>query len=143
ARVSSPSRKPSSRQPLPKFVDPDPNPDFYNRSNWTAIGHAARNRVWHLGSGAFVAWRSRLADRCLALFRRLNEYARGIRPDSATIWVDDGGSRGSRRDVTFWWERGLLFRGDADILLNAPPHAPPQELTLRRQTRSRAPWRVH
>src|SRR5215467_12850114 len=108
---------------------PARNPDFYNRSNCIAIGHAARNRVWYLGCGVFVAWRSRLADRCLTLFHRLDEHARRIRADAATTLADHGRSRGGRRDATVWCERGVHFRGDAGILVNARAHVPPQELT--------------
>src|SRR5215472_5733797 len=115
--------------PRPYFVETDRNPDFYNRSNWTAVGHSARNRVWYLGGGVFVAWRSRLADRCLALFGRLYEHARRIRADAAATLAADGRSRGSRRDATVWCERGLHFRGDAGILVNARTHFLPQGLT--------------
>ena len=48
----------------------------------------------------FVAWRSRLAPRRLALFHRLDEYARRIRAHAATPLAVDGCSGGSQRDAT-------------------------------------------
>ena len=45
----------------------DPDDDLYSRSDWSAIGCGARNRVRDLGSGVFMAWRARLASRRLAL----------------------------------------------------------------------------
>ena len=57
-------------------MESDRDPDLCNRSDWIAIGRAARNRVQDLGSGVFVAWRSRLTHRRLALFRRLDVRAR-------------------------------------------------------------------
>src|SRR5262249_59783140 len=96
-----------------------PNPDLYNSSDRTAVGYAARNRVWDLGSGLCVAWRSRLARRRLALFGRLDEHARLIRADTAATLADDGRSRGSQRDATILLDHGVHFRGDAGILANA------------------------
>ena len=45
----------------------DPDDDLYSRSDWSAIGCGARNRVRDLGSGVFMAWRARLASRRFAL----------------------------------------------------------------------------
>src|SRR6516165_6553304 len=66
------------------------DPDLCDRGDWTAIGRAARNRMRDLGSRVFVAWRSRLTHRRLALFRRRNVHARRIRADAATTLADDG-----------------------------------------------------
>ena len=54
--------------PRPQSVEPDLDPDLCNRRDWTAVGRAARNRMRDLGSGVFVAWRSRVAQGRLALF---------------------------------------------------------------------------
>jgi len=81
-------------------VEPDPDLDLCNGSDRTAIGRGARNRVRDLGSGVFVAWRSRFTHRRLALFRRLDVDARRIRADAATTLADDGRSGGSQRDAT-------------------------------------------
>ena len=93
--------------------------DWCSRRDWTAIGRAARNRVRDLGSGVFVAWRSRLAHGRLVLFARLDEHARRIRADAATILADDGRAGGSRRDATVRCEHGVPFLGDAGVLVNA------------------------
>ena len=82
------------------FVAPDPDHDLYGRSDWTAIGCGARNRVRDLGSGVFMAWRSRLAPRRLALFHRLDEHARRIRAHAATTLAVDRCSGVSQRDAT-------------------------------------------
>ena len=42
----------------PSSVEPDRDSDLYNRIEWTAIGHAARNRVRDLGSGRSRAARA-------------------------------------------------------------------------------------
>ena len=72
-----------------------------------------------VGSGLFVAWRSRPAHRRLAVFRRLDEHARRLRSDAATTLADDGCSGSSRRDSAIWCERSIYFRGHASILVNA------------------------
>src|SRR6516162_7807347 len=54
------------------------------RNGWTVIGCGAWNRVWNLGDGVFMAWRSRLAFRRLPLFGRLNEHSRLVRAHAAT-----------------------------------------------------------
>ena len=77
----------------------DPDDDLYSRSDWSAIGCGARNRVRDLGSGIFMAWRSRLAPRRLALFYRLDEHARRIRVYAAITLAVDGCSGGSQRDA--------------------------------------------
>ena len=59
----------------------------------------ARNRVRDLGSGVFMAWRSRLVPGRLALFHRFDEHARRIRAHAATTLAVDGGSGGSQRDA--------------------------------------------
>src|SRR6516162_4971613 len=111
-------------------MEPDRDPDLCDRSDWIAIDRTARNRVWNLGSGVFVAWRSRRAPRRLALFRRLDEHARRIRADAATTLADDGRSGGIRRDSIVWCEYGVHFRCDAGVLVNARrAHNPQQKLT--------------
>src|SRR5262249_6511521 len=75
--------------------------------------------VRDLGSGVFVAWRSRLAHGRPALFARLDEHARRIRADAATTLADDGRAGGSRRDATVRCEHGVPFLGDAGVLVNA------------------------
>jgi hypothetical protein len=62
----------------------------------------AVNRVRDLGSGVFMAWRSRLAHRRLALFHRLNEHARRFRAHVATTLAVDGRSGVSQRDAGVW-----------------------------------------
>src|SRR5215831_14770332 len=76
-----------------------------------AVLHGTECGIW--GSGIFVAWRSRLAHRRPALFRRLDEHTRRIRADAATTLADDRCSRSSRRDSAVWCERGVHFRGAA------------------------------
>ena len=95
------------------------DPDLYKRGYWIGIRRSTWNRMWDVGSGVFVAWRSRLAHRRLALFRRLDEHARCIRSDAATTLADDGCSGSSRRDSAIWYKRGVYFRSDASILVNA------------------------
>src|SRR4051812_30604640 len=53
--------------PRPHGVEPDRDLDLCSRRDWTAVGPAARNRVRDLGSGVFVARRSRLAHGRLVL----------------------------------------------------------------------------
>src|SRR5262249_32728557 len=89
------------------------------RSDWTAIGRAARNRMRDLGSRLFVAWRSRLTHRRLALFRRRDVHARRIRADPATTLADDGRSGGGQPDATVRYKYGVRVRGDAGVLVNA------------------------
>ena len=48
-----------------------------------------------------------------------DEHARCIRSDAATTLADDGCSGGSRRDFAIWYKRGVYFRSDASILVNA------------------------
>jgi hypothetical protein len=100
-------------------VETGRDPHLYKRGDWTGIRRSARNRVWDVGSGLFVAWRSRLAHRRLAVFRRLDEHARRLRSDAATTLADDGGSGSSRRDSGIWCERSIYFPGHASILVNA------------------------
>src|SRR5580700_9384587 len=95
--------------------------------DWTGIRRSARNRVWDVGGGVFVAWRSRLAHRRLAVFRRLDEHARRLRSDAATTLADDGCSGSSRRDSAIWCERGVYFRRDAGVLVNARRACDPQQ----------------
>src|SRR5262249_44039193 len=90
-----------------------------------------------LGSGVFVAWRSRLTHRRLALFPRLDEHTRRIRTDATPALADDGRFGGSRWAATVRCERGVHFRGDARILVNAPRTRDPQ------QTRSARSQIVH
>ena len=107
------------RNAKPSSVEPDRDSDLYNWIDWTDIGHAARNRVRDLGSGVFVAWRRRLANRRLALFHRLDGHARRIRTNAATTLAADGWSGGSQWDDTVRCEHGVRFRGDAAVLVNA------------------------
>src|SRR6516225_9103244 len=72
-----------------------------------------------LGSRVFVAWRSRLTHRRLALFRRRDVHARRIRADAATTLADDGRSGGGQRDATVRDKYGVRVRGDAGVLDNA------------------------
>src|SRR5262245_29311410 len=72
-----------------------------------------------LGSRVFVAWRSRLTHRRLALFRRRDVHARRIRADAATTLADDGRSGGGQRDATVRYKYGVRVRGDAGVLVNA------------------------
>src|SRR6478735_11383219 len=76
--------------PRPQSVEPDLDPDLCNRRDWTAVGRAARNRMRDLGSGVFVAWRSRVAQGRLALFAGFDEHARRITADAATTLADNG-----------------------------------------------------
>lgn len=103
----------------PQGVEPYPDPDLCSRRIWTAIGRAARNRVRDLGSGVFVAWRSRLAHGRLVLFARLDEHARRIGADAATTLALDGRAGGSRRDATVRCEHGVPLLGDAGVLVHA------------------------
>ena len=111
-------------------MESDRDPDLCDRSDLTAIGRAARNRVRDLGSRVFVAWRSRLTDRRLALFRRRDVHARRIRADAATTLADDGRidckqddrskknrgeSHQNRRNrlsyfTLLWWSKNTLSR---------------------------------
>ena len=61
---------------------------------------AVAHRVRDLGSGVFMAWRSRLALRRFALFHRLNEYTRRFRAHAATTLAVDGCPGVSQRDAT-------------------------------------------
>src|SRR5262249_27982585 len=83
----------------------------------------------------FVARRSRLAHRRLALFARLDEHARRIRADAATTLALDGRTGGSRRDATVRCEHGLPFLGDAGVLVHAyrarGPYSRTRSMTLR------------
>ena len=97
-------------------MESDRDPDLCDRSDWTAIGRAARNRVRDLSSRVFVAWRSRLTHRRLALFRRRNVHARRIRADASTTLADDGRSGGGQRDATVRCEYSVRFRGDAGVV---------------------------
>src|SRR5262249_49809848 len=101
-----------------RFVEPDPDHDLYSRSDWTAIGCDARNRVRDLGSGVFMAWRSRLAPRRLALFHRLDEHAGRIRAHAATTLAVDGGSGGSQRDATIPCQHRVAIHSGARALVN-------------------------
>ena len=89
---------PQTGNPRICFVAPDPDHDLYGHSDWTAIGCCARNRVRDLGSGVFMAWRSRLAAR--PLFHRLDEHARRIWAHAGTTLAVDGCSGVSQRDAT-------------------------------------------
>jgi len=75
--------------------------------------------VRDLSSRVFVAWRSRLTHRRLALFRRRDVHARRIRADAATTLADDGRSGGGQRDATVRDKYGVRVRGDAGVLVNA------------------------
>ena len=103
----------------PSSVDPDRDSDLCDRIDWTAIGHAARNRVRDLGSGVFVAWRCRAAHRRLDLFHRLDGHARRIRANAATTLAGDGRPGGSQWYDTVRCEHGVRSRGDAAVLVNA------------------------
>ena len=84
-----------------------------------------------LGSRVFVAWRSRLTHRRLALFRRRDVHARRIRADAATTLADDGRSGGGQRDATVRYKYSVRVRGDAGVLVNARQVCDPQpRLTL-------------
>jgi hypothetical protein len=108
-----------TRKPPARVVESGRDPDLYKRGDWIGIRRSTWNRMWHVGGGVFVAWRSRFPHRRLALFRRLHEHARCIRSDAATTLADDGCSGGSRRDSAIWYKRGVYFRSDASVLVNA------------------------
>ena len=114
-------------KPRPKVVETGRDLHLYKRGDWTGIRRSARNRVWDVGSGVFVAWRSRLAHRRLAVFRRLDEHARRLRSDAATTLADDGCSGSIRRDSAIWCERGVYFRSHAGVLVNACRACDPQQ----------------
>ena len=57
----------------------------------------------------------------------LDEYARRLRSDAATTLADDGCSGSSRRDSAIWCERGVYFRRDAGVLVNARRACDPQQ----------------
>jgi hypothetical protein len=79
-----------------------------------AVLHGIQCGIW--AAAIFVAWRSRLTHRRLALFRRLNVHARRIRADAATTLADDGRSGGGQRDTTVRCEYSVRFRGDAGVV---------------------------
>ena len=56
----------------------------------------------------------------------LDEHARRIRADAATILADDGRAGGLRRDTAVRCEHGVPFLGDAGVLVNAHRAPDPQ-----------------
>src|SRR6516165_3142721 len=99
-------------------METDTDHDLYGHGDWTAVGCDPRDRVRDLGSGVFMAWRSRLAPRRLALFHRLNEHARRIWAHAATTLAVDGRSGVSQRDATVRCEHRMAFHGGARVLVN-------------------------
>jgi hypothetical protein len=116
-------------KPRPRIVASGGDLDFHKRNDGTATGRSPWNRMWDLGSGVFVAWRSRLAHRRPALFRRLDEHARRLGANAATTLADDGRPGGSRRGSAIWCECGVYFRSHAGVLFNARARNPEQRLT--------------
>ena len=82
-----------------------------------AMLHGIECLIW---ATAYL-WLGALDSLTDALFfsLELDEHARRIKADAATILADDGRAGGSRRDATVWCEHGVPFRGDAGVLVNA------------------------
>src|SRR5215470_9940840 len=79
-----------------------------------AVLHGIECGIW--AGRVFVAWRSRLTHRRLALFRRRDVHARRIRADAATTLADDGRSGRGQRDATVRYKYGVRVRGDAGVV---------------------------
>jgi hypothetical protein len=48
-----------TRKPPTSVLESGRDPDLHKRGDWIGIRCSARNRMWDVGSGVFVAWRSR------------------------------------------------------------------------------------